>query len=112
MKQSYLTALVLLAAPVAAFAIQTANPVSTEKEVPAQSTSSDATATFEAKRAALKKKHQLKKKEKAEAAEKAAAQKATAPKAQENQAIQSSTDQLQKTELESHPEDAREDKKK
>ncbi len=95
----------LVATPYMAFAIQNANPVSSEKEAPkAAAVSTDATEVFQAKRAELKKKHQLKKKAKAEAAEKAAEAKKTEPVV--DQANQ------QKAATDSHAEETREDKKK
>ena len=101
----------LLATPYMVFAIQNANPVSSDKEAPkATAASTDATEVFQAKRAELKKKHKLKKKAKAAAAEKPATDKKTEPVS--DQTGQQKTLELQKVGSDIHAEETREDKKK
>lgn len=109
----FFTIFALVATPYMAFAIQNANPVSSDQAPKAAAVSTDATAAFQAKRAELKKKHQLKKS--AKAAEKAAAEKAAADKktgAASSQADQQKTTDLQQPGSDARAEETREDKKK
>ena len=105
----FFTLFALAATPYMAFAIQNANPVSSDQAPKAAAAvSTDATAAFQAKRAELKKKHQLKKS--AKAAEKAAADKKTG--AVSSQVDQQKTIDLQQPGSDARAEETREDKKK